>query len=95
MATEIAMNRPDPERLQQIEQWLSANVGSGSYRTVKNTWLGMDDWFYYDNVADPVVTEGEEIDDPEDLDEGDYKDPQLVFTFRRGEDATVFALQWL
>ena len=77
MTTEIRIRRPDDERMIEMEAWLRDNIGLGSHRTNKNTWLGVENWFYYD-------------DWPED----DEAEADLIFTFRRGADATMFALKW-
>jgi hypothetical protein len=88
MTTDIKITRPESSKLVEIERWLLDNVGLGSHRTIKNGFMGMDDWFYYDDVPE---------DDDEYLEiEDDIEDYQeyLVFTFRREADATVFALKW-
>ena len=89
MTTDIKMARPDNDTMIQIGHWLQVNVGPGSYRTIKNGFMGMDDWFWYDDTADT------------DQDFEDYlnndEDPELesvIFVFRRETDATVFALKW-
>ena len=81
MTTEIRIRRPDDERMIEMEAWLRDNIGLGSHRTNKNTWLGVEDWFYYDNW-------------PEDDQELEDDEADLIFTFRRGADATMFALKW-
>ena len=85
MATEIRIRRPDDERMIEMEAWLRDNIGLGSHRTNKNTWLGIEDWFYYDDWPETSEVSDDEVED----DEAD-----LIFTFRRGADATVFALKW-
>ena len=85
MATEIRIRRPDDERMIEMEAWLRDNIGLGSHRTNKNTWLGIEDWFYYDDWPELPEESDDEVED----DEAD-----LIFTFRRGADATVFALKW-
>jgi hypothetical protein len=85
MTTEIRIRRPDDERMIEMEAWLRDNIGLGSHRTNKNTWLGVEDWFYYDDWPE---------DDQELEDEDDEADADLIFTFRRGADATMFALKW-
>ena len=88
MATEIRIRRPDDERMIEMEAWLRNNIGLGSHRTNKNTWLGIEDWFYYDDW--PELPE----DDQELEDEDDEAEADLIFTFRRDADATMFALKW-
>ena len=88
MATEISIRRPDDERLKSIEKWLRESVGLGSFRTIKNGFMGMDDWFYYDDIPD-LDDESVEFDDDTD----DYE-TNLIFMFRRASDATLFALKW-
>ena len=85
MTTEIRIRRPDDERMIEMEAWLRDNIGLGSHRTNKNTWLGIEDWFYYDDWPELPEESDDEVED----DEAD-----LIFTFRRGADATVFALKW-
>ena len=86
MTTEIRIRRPDDERMIEMEAWLRDNIGLGSHRTNKNTWLGVEDWFYYDDWTDA---------DPDGwVDEDDEAEADLIFTFRRGADATMFALKW-
>lgn len=83
MSTDIKMARPDDDVMIEIGTWLRENVGPGSHRTIKNGFMGMDDWFWYNDI-------------PEDFeDEEDYDDVEnVVFVFRRETDATVFALKW-
>lgn len=85
MTTEIRIRRPDDERMIEMEAWLRDNIGLGSHRTNKNTWLGIEDWFYYDDWPELPEESDDEVED----DEAD-----LIFTFRRGADATMFALKW-
>ena len=91
MATEIAIRYPeDPDRLSKITEWLLANIGPGSHRTIKNSFMGMDDWFSYDNTPDE-----DEMDEQFEITDGDeYQAPDIVFAFRRETDATLFALKW-
>jgi hypothetical protein len=89
MTTDIKIARPEHEVLVTMEQWLRENIGPGSYRTIKNGFMGMDDWFYYDEIT--------EEDSPEDyLDVDDIEDmpDNIIFVFRREADATIFALKW-
>ena len=91
MATEIAIRRPTDERLEDMEKWCRENIGLGSFRTIKNSFMGMDDWFYYDNIPD--FSEGDEELEVDQFDD-DYNGPDVVFAFRREADATIFALKW-
>ena len=80
-----------PERRRDLEDicaWLRSNVGKGSERFRKNTWMGTDDWFCY---ADYPTMDEEEEDDNTAFDE---EEVDLIFVFRREEDATVFSLKW-
>ena len=54
MATEIKLDRKHHERLVEIEAWCRDSIGLGSRRFVKNTWLGIEDWFYYEERVDQV-----------------------------------------
>ena len=83
MTTEIRIRRPDDERMIEMEAWLRDNIGLGSHRTNKNTWLGVENWFYYDDWPE----DDQELEDDDD-------EADLIFTFRRGADATMFALKW-
>ena len=88
MTTEIKMARPANDTMIEIGHWLQMNVGPGSYRTIKNGFMGMDDWFWYEDTT--------EYEDDEEWDEADIDEPQenVVFVFRREADATIFALKW-
>jgi len=88
MATNIKIANPGDQTLIEIEKWLRDNVGLGSHRTIKNGFMGMDDWFYYEDWPE-WSEDGEELEDEVEDDEAD-----LIFTFRRGADATMFALKW-
>jgi hypothetical protein len=81
----------------EIETWCRDSVGLGSRRFVKNTWLGIEDWFYYEERVDTVEDLTDEqiakgavihVDDSSD-DESD-----LIFVFRRDADAALFSLRW-
>ena len=87
MTTDIKIARPENDVLIGMEKWLRENIGPGSYRTIKNGFMGMDDWFYYDEV---IEDNDEDFDTLEDV---EYEQ-NLIFTFRREADATVFALKW-
>ena len=88
MTTDIKMARPANDTMIEIGHWLQVNVGPGSYRTIKNGFMGMDDWFWYEDTT--------EYEDDEEWDEADIDEPQenVVFVFRREADATIFALKW-
>lgn len=87
MATTITIKRPEYERLKEIEAWCRENIGIGSFRTIQNTWLGMDDWFY---IEEPMPDEEEYYNLDDELED----EQNLVFTFRRPAEATLFALKW-
>jgi hypothetical protein len=74
-----------PERynteIADITAWLRENVGKGSERFRKNTWMGTDDWFCYTEYART-----------QDDEEGEATG--LIFVFRREQDATMFSLRW-
>lgn len=97
MATEIILDRKHHDKLQEIETWCRERVGLGSRRFVKNTWLGMEDWFYYEErvTQAPELTE-EQIAEGETLhvDASDDEESDLIFVFRRDADASVFSLKW-
>ena len=88
MTTEIKMARPANDTMIEIGHWLQMNVGPGSYRTIKNGFMGMDDWFWYEDTT--------EYEDDEEWAEADIDEPEesVVFVFRRETDATIFALKW-
>lgn len=72
--------------IEDITAWLRENVGKGSERFRKNTWMGTDDWFCYTEYSDEAVDQlGNIVDDAEE---------DLIFVFRREEDATMFSLKW-
>jgi hypothetical protein len=50
--------------------------------------MGMDDWFFTYELIDNDEMELEDFDDDDDGTEN------LIFTFRRETDATMFALKW-
>lgn len=90
MPASIKIAKPEEETIQQMEHWLIENIGPGSHRTIKNGFMGMDDWFSYDENN---LDDGEDYEYDDDLDEDNYQE-FLIFTFRREEDATMFALKW-
>ena len=87
MTTEIKIAAPDSDTLTEMLAWLKENVGPGSFRNIKNSFMGMDDWFYVleDIVWDETNPKWENGEEPEDY---------YIFAFRREADATVFALKW-
>jgi hypothetical protein len=95
--TTIKLDRRHHDSLASIEQWCRERVGPGSRRFVKNTWLGTDDWFYYEERVEtaPELTE-EEIEKGVrvHVDDSDDNESDLIFVFRREADATVFSLKW-
>lgn len=86
MATQIiaTAENVDEHGLDMIA-WLKHSVGPGSLRQRTNTWLGADDWFYYQTIPE--------------LDEEDQDNTEIsyhyTFVFRREGDASMFALKWL
>lgn len=81
----VVLNKKHNDNINNVARSLGATVGQGSYRGNPNTWMGTDDWFYYEEVM------GE--DEYEAEDEIDFE-PQYVFVFRRDVDATMFGLKW-
>jgi hypothetical protein len=88
MTTDIKIANPGQETLLEMEKWLRDNVGPGSMRTIKNSFMGMDDWFFTYELNENDEMDLADFDDDEDSTEN------LIFTFRREADATVFALKW-
>ena len=97
MTTNIKLDRKHHDKLVEIETWCRDSVGLGSRRFVKNTWLGIEDWFYYEERVEDIEDLSEEqiaagqvihVDDSSD-DESD-----LIFVFRRDADAALFSLRW-
>jgi len=85
----ILLNNKHRDNLDEVEDWLRQNVGRGTRRFRVNTWMGVDDWFYYEDVPQP--------DENVELDEDVWDDNityNLVFVFRREEDSTMFAIKW-
>ena len=91
MTTEIKLDRKHHDKLYEIEAWCRERIGLGSRRFVKDTWLGIEDWFYYEErVTKEQVTEGEILH----VDSSDDEESDLIFVFRRETDASVFSLKW-
>lgn len=88
MTTDIKIANPGQVVLLEMEKWLRDNVGPGSMRTIKNSFMGMDDWFFTYELHENDEMELADFDDDDDMTEN------LIFTFRREADATVFALKW-
>jgi hypothetical protein len=97
MATEIKLDRKHHDKLVEIETWCRERIGLGSRRFVKNTWMGPEDWYYFEErvehiqeLSEEQIAEGEiqHVDDSND-DESD-----LIFIFRRDADAAMFSLKW-
>jgi hypothetical protein len=84
----IVLSNNHRDQLEQVEAWCRDNVGKGSRRFRVNTWMGTDDWFYYEDIP---PAEQIDQDEAQDLDIEDY---DLVFVFRREEDSTMFAIRW-
>ena len=97
MTTTIKLDRKHHSNLLEIEAWCRERIGLGSRRFVKNTWLGMDDWFYYEETLDHMtdLTE-EEVNEGKivHVDTSDDQDSDLIFVFRRESDASMFSLKW-
>lgn len=82
---EVRIDREHFQKINdQILAWLSDNVGQGSVRYKKNTWMGTNDWYCYDDAP-----EEDEFENPEE-----YDSSEMVFVFRREEDAVMFKLKW-
>jgi len=96
MATTIKLDRRHHDSLVDIENWCRMRVGPGSRRFVKNTWLGTEDWFYYEERVDSAELTEEQIANGETLhvDASDDAESDLIFVFRRDSDATIFSLKW-
>jgi hypothetical protein len=82
----VTLNKKHNDNINNVARSLGATVGQGSFRGNPNTWMGTDDWFYYEEEYNPESEE--EYDDAEDF------EPQYVFVFRRDTDATMFGLKW-
>lgn len=97
MTTQIKLDRKHHDKLIEIEEWCRSSVGLGSRRFVKNTWMGIEDWFYYEERVEDVadLTE-EQIEAGEviHVDASDDTDSDLIFVFRRDADAALFSLRW-
>ena len=93
--TQIKLDRKHHENLSAIEKWCHEQIGPGARRFVKNTWLGSDDWFYYEERVERDIPE-EELQDgkQQHVDASDDIESDLIFVFRRENDATVFSLKW-
>ena len=92
MSYKLKLAHKHHDQLDQIEEWLNANVGPGSKRHANNTWLGAEDWYCYEEALVPGSDEEEEdyYDNDEDLE--DISD--LIFVFRRESDLLMFSLKW-
>ena len=83
----LVLNPTHVDNLDEIEEWLVANVGKGSRRYRTNTWLGTDDWFLYEDIPELDVDDPG-IDDIQDL------PADTVVVFRHEEDLVLFSLKW-
>lgn len=97
MATTIKLDRKHHSSLEEIETWCRERIGLGSRRFVKNTWLGIEDWFYFEERVEQVeelteeqIAEGETMH----VDASDDEESDLIFMFRRDADAALFSLKW-
>ena len=69
MSTEIIIRTPeDPAVIKEMIAWLHKNVGYGSFRSIPNSFMGMDDWYYYDNLS-YLDDESDEPNEPIDFDD--------------------------
>ena len=83
MSNKIVLDKKHNEHIDDVGRWLLTSVGQGSFRGNPNTWMGTDNWFYYE----------EELNEEEYLDADDF-DPCYVFVFRHEADAMMFSLKW-
>ena len=81
----VYLNKKHNDNINNVARSLGATVGPGTFRGNPNTWMGTDDWFYYEEDG---VFGDEDFDDDEDF------ETQYVFVFRRDADATMFSLKW-
>lgn len=92
----IKLDAKHHERLAEIEAWMLEHVGPGSRRFKTNTWMGTDDWYYYEDYpeVEPKLDEdGKEIQVK--IDDSDHEDLDLIFVFRRENDIMMFSLKWV
>jgi hypothetical protein len=73
--------------IDDLETWLTRNVGGGGRRYKEDhNWMGADDWFYH--VLDRKPPEADiSVSDTE-------TESEYVFVFRRERDASMFGLKW-
>ena len=86
----IILGEQHRSNLTEVETWLRDNVGRGSRRYRTGTWMGTDDWFYYEDVPEPDP----ELDHNDDVQSSMDVAYDMVFVFRREEDSTMFAIKW-
>lgn len=79
----VYLNKKHNDNINNVARSLGATVGPGTFRGNPNTWMGTDDWFYYEDEPSE-----DEFNDEIDI------EPQYVFVFRREADATMFGLKW-
>lgn len=92
---EIKLDRKHHDQLEDIERWCRSRVGPGSRRFKKNTWMGAEDWYFYEDYPDVEETLDEDGKPVKVfVDDSDHDDLDLIFVFRRDTDATLFSLQW-
>lgn len=97
MTTTIKLDRKHHENLANIEKWCTDTVGLGSRRFVKNTWMGSDDWYYFEERVEAVpdlTPEQIEAGEVLHVDASDDDESDMIFVFRRETDATMFSLMW-
>lgn len=97
MSIQIKLDRKHHDKLVEIEEWASQSIGLGSRRFVKNTWMGIEDWYYYEERVEKVeelteeqIAEGQTVH----VDASDDEESDLIFVFRRESDAMMFSLRW-
>jgi len=97
MTTQIKLDRKHHDRLEEIETWARESIGLGSRRFVKNTWMGIEDWYYFEERVEhvPDLSEEEKTEGVvQHVDASDDEDSDLIFVFRRESDAMMFSLRW-
>ena len=97
MTITIKLDRKHHDQLENIEKWCANSVGIGGRRFVKNTWMGSDDWYYFEQRIDEVpdlTPEQIEAGEIRHVDVSDDEESDLIFVFRRDTDATMFSLMW-
>jgi hypothetical protein len=97
MPTNIKLDRKHHDKLEEIEAWARDSIGLGSRRFVKNTWMGIEDWYYFEERVEHVpelTPEQEEEGIIQHVDASDDEESDLIFVFRNDSDAMMFSLRW-